>query len=101
MECKGHGWLTFNHNDRAALIMAPSYELVDQWRGRVHCTACMGSGKVKLSDRKRADLGGFERNAWFRKWRKRYEIVYTSAHSWLSEAHSHLARELKKNSEVA
>lgn len=101
-ECNGKGEMVFNYTDHPALILSPSYEPVDRYKGKTLCFACGGSGKIgKMSDRKRADLGGFERNDWFRRWRKRYEVVYSSAHGWLSEAHSHLARNLKKNSEVA
>lgn len=100
-ECNGSGDKTFTLSAFPALILSQSFEPISERNGKVQCVVCFGSGKIKMSARRRADLGGFARSTWSRNWAKRYEVIHSTLAAWLSEAHAHLARNLKKNNEAA
>lgn len=98
-ECNGKGSTTFDLRHNPGLILSPYYSQLSEREGRLRCAACQGSGKVKLSGRKRADLAGINKDTWIRYWSSRYEAVLTLTRDWLSDARSHLARQLRKNTE--
>lgn len=100
-ECNGSGHRVFALRAFPALILSQSFEPVDVHAGKVQCIVCFGTGKIKMSARRRADLGGFARTTWSRRWSKRYEVIHSTLAGWLSEAHSHLARNLKNNNQAA
>ncbi len=97
LECNGMGVMVFSMAERGGLLMNPSFEQINPYEGRIRCPACQGSGKVRLSNRKRADLAGINKDTWPKYWSSRYEGVYSIPLGWLSTARSHLARELEKN----
>lgn len=100
-ECNGIGNKTFVLHASPTLILSQSFEPISAKDGKVQCVVCFGGGKIKMSARRRADLGGFARTTWARRWSKRYEVIHSTLAGWLSEAHSHLARNLKKNNQAA
>lgn len=100
-QCNGKGSTTFQLHREPALMLSPYFSQMNQYEGRIRCAGCQGSGKVKLSGRKRADLAGINKDTWIRYWSSRYEAVYALTREWLSDARSHLARQLQKNAEEA
>lgn len=100
-QCNGKGTTTFELRREPGLMMSQYYSQLNEHEGRIRCQACQGSGKVKLSARKRADLAGINKDTWPRYWASRYEAVFALTREWLTEARSHLARELRRNADEA
>lgn len=97
--CNGKGTTTFELRREPDLILSPHYERLNAYEGRIRCRSCIGSGVVKLSGRKRADLAGINKDTWTRIWARRYEPVFTLTTTWLAEARRHLASRLREHKE--
>jgi len=98
--CNGKGTTTFDLSERPDLILSPYYGELNEHEGRIRCATCRGSGKVKLSGRKRADLAGIDKRQWQEYWSDKYEPVYGLAKSWLAQARGELREKLNENSEI-
>lgn len=97
--CNGKGTTTFQLHREPGLMLSQYFSQLNEWEGRIRCMGCQGSGKVKLSARKRADLAGINKDTWPKYWASRYEEVFALTKGWLSDARAHLARKLRKNAE--
>ncbi len=100
-ECNGKGTTTFSLDRHPERALSPFFESLNDHEGRIRCATCQGSGRVKLSDRKRADLAGIGKDSWQRIWSKRYEGTHAMVLGWRDQAHSHLTRKLSENSQAA
>jgi hypothetical protein len=94
--CNGKGTTTFELSREPGMMFSPYYERLNEHEGRVRCMACQGSGKVRLSGRKRADLCGISKDSWARVWGRRYEPVFEVANGWLNDASRYLAKRLRE-----
>lgn len=99
--CNGKGTTTFNLDEYPDLMFAPTFEQLNGYEGRLRCRSCLGSSRVKLSARKRADLSGIHKDSWIRMWASRYEEVFTIPRDWLSDARRHMAQRSEMESETA
>lgn len=90
--CNSTGEMRVSLKDYPGMIMAPSFVAIGRDAGTVRCVACQGSGRVRLSGRKKADLAGIHKDEWTRKWGRRYEPIFAIANGWLETARGYLAQ---------
>lgn len=90
--CNSTGEMRISLRQYPGMIMAPSFVAISADAGGVRCVACQGSGRVRLSGRKKADLAGIHKDEWTRRWAKRYEPIFAIANGWLETARSYLAQ---------
>lgn len=98
--CNGEGHMEFSLQTHPGLIMAPSYRELNVASGTIRCPACQGSGQIRLSGRKKADLAGINKDSWTRQWARRYEPVFRIANDWREQARSYLAARMREAGKV-
>lgn len=95
--CNGKGTFTFDINDHPEYILSIHFDQVSEHNGRMRCLGCNGTGRLKLSARKRADLAGVHKYTWQTYWGARYQPIYDLVRQWLQDARTHLDEKLKAN----
>jgi hypothetical protein len=99
--CNGTGSMAFQLRDHPGMMMAPTFEAISPTAGKVRCVCCQGSGVIRLSGRKRAELAGINKDTWTRLWGRRYESIFNIARDWRQSAKNHLASRVRdENDEV-
>lgn len=98
--CNGKGTISFSLSDHPEWMLSPHFGRINEQSGHMRCFCCAGTGKLKMSGRKRADLAGVHKFTWANYWSARYEPIFRTTKSWLFEARSHLARKLSENAEA-
>lgn len=94
--CNGTQWMTFDLRSSPFMVLAPTFEAVSPMAGRIRCPACLGSGYIRLSNRKRADLAGINKDTWHRIWARRYSPIFDMANGWRESARQFLASRMRE-----
>lgn len=59
------------------------------------CSACIGTGRGRVSDRSRAAGADIPKTSWFRIWAPRYELMLAKLDRWDRVAHAHVRQRMK------
>lgn len=93
--CNGTSEMAVALTEYPGMVLAPSFRAINAESCVVRCPACV-AGKVRISNRKKADLAGINKDVWTRIWAKRYEPIFQIANGWRHTAAQYLAHRIRE-----